>query len=129
MTRKDFPAYCRSIADKTGLAHWKLEFPDEPPADKDAYASVNCWQTRFGASIRIGDALLKETPEEQRHCVVHEMVHCHLAHADRLAEKAMGGREREAWIVAMEYGVDALAAVIAPLVPLPPLGEEKSNAP
>lgn len=118
MTRSDFAPYLRTLADRMGLAHWTIEVSDELPKDS-AYACVNAWFGRHGATIRISDKLVSETPEEQRYSCVHELVHCHLAHVSRLSETEITGKAHEAWTIANEYAVDGLAKVIAASMPLP----------
>lgn len=119
MTREEFGAYVQLIAGKLRLGHWTIKIGDTPPKNADAWASVTCWEGRFGATVYLSDQILSEPPEEQRYVAVHELVHCFFAHSDRIAEADMSSARNDAWRLAMEYGVDAVAEAIAPHMPLP----------
>jgi hypothetical protein len=118
--RRAWKPYFERLAARMRLAHWDLEISDEPPRNEDAYATVRCCYGRTLATIWLGDGFLRASPEEQRYVCVHELVHCYFAHADELAGGEMAGRVEEAWNLAMEYGVDAVAKALAPFMPMPP---------
>lgn len=118
LTRDEFGAYLKSLANLMRLGHWTLDISDKPPKNADAWASVTCWDGRFGATIYLSDGILTESPEDQRYVAIHELLHCHFAHPDKIAADDMSPVRREAWTLAMEYGVDAIAQAIAPFMPL-----------
>ena len=118
-TRLDFQPYVNAIASRMRLGHWRLEILDEEPENKTAIASIDPWHGRCAAYIRFADSFLKDTPEDQRYTVVHELVHCHLAHADALVRDELAPATETAWVLAQEHGVDQIAMTIAPSMPLP----------
>jgi hypothetical protein len=120
IARAEWLPYFNALAARMRLGGWGFVISDEPPEGGNAaLASINCWYGRFGATIRLSDAFLDESDEEQRYVCVHELVHCYQAHADELISEALSPTLKEAWTLAAEYGVDAAAQTIAPFMPLP----------
>lgn len=111
--------YVRRIADLMCLRDWFIQLIWEGPDEPEVAADIKCIPGRRLAYIRLGDSFLDDyTPDQQRHTVVHELVHAHLDQAQKVAEEAMG----EQWAVfrlLLEYGVDAIADGWAPCLPLP----------
>jgi hypothetical protein len=128
--------YVRSLADRLGLRDWEIRIDVSQPSDGCA-AEINCYSGQKRAVISPGtvfwtaDALVT-TPEEirswQRHTLVHELIHCHLASARETTSSTLEALTRpkaaEALFAAvdlqLEYATDALADVLAPSLPLPP---------
>lgn len=127
-TREQFAAYIAKLAPLMRLAHWTFRFEDDEPTDPSAWMSIRCWESRFGATIRISNDMLRETEDNQRSCCVHELIHCHLAAADNMIRKEIGGRTEQHWEDLHEYGVDALMHVIAPFMPMPDSAEPATPA-
>jgi hypothetical protein len=115
--RQRYLPYLRQIADLLRLRDWRLVILEElPPAD--AIASCAPVEGRKYAVLRFGESFLADTPEEQRHTIAHELLHCHLGPMCRMIEAHEG--MPPAARLAMEYCVDGLADAVAPLLPLPP---------
>lgn len=117
--RLDWQPYVDALAARMRLGHWTLEVLDEEPENDTALASIRPWHGRFGAYIRFADNHLTNPPADQRYAVVHELVHCYHAQADRLIRPDLGTATETAWVLASEYAVDQIASVIAPFMPLP----------
>jgi len=129
MTKKDRKAlgqYVREVADRMELRDWHVDVSHEPPEYDDAYATCEPIYGQRRAVFRFADGFRERDLEGQRHTVVHELVHCHLASLtstlEHDAQTVLGkpaatvlweGARRQ-----LEYGVDGLAHAIAKHMPL-----------
>ena len=119
--------YLRTLADQMGLRDWRIELSDEYPEKEDAAAQVNCVYGRKLAHIRLAKEWGTYSKEEQRHYLVHELVHPHIEPMFCMVENDMKGvLGNQAYEVliwpyrrTMEFTVDGLASVIASFIPLP----------
>lgn len=129
-------AYVRDLADRLGLRDWTIRIDKEPASD-GACAEIQCLSGQKRAILALGKNFY--TPEDcdtageiadwQRHTLVHELVHCHLASARQSVEDALDAlakpKASDAVFVSidlqLEYATDAVADVVAPLMPLPNL--------
>lgn len=117
--RRRFGPYLRDLADRMHLKDWAVVLEDGPPDDRSCMASVDCVDGRKLATVLVSDHFLSDTPEEQRHTLVHELIHAHFDMASTLAFRGLDKQGRQAFRSLMEYGVDGLADALAPLLPLP----------
>jgi hypothetical protein len=118
--RCDFRPYVRRIADLMGLRDWTFHVPDDQrPDDPDANAEIRCWRGRKHATVLFGESFLRAGEDDQRHSVVHEMVHCHFAAMGWVAQEGLSADAERGWHLVFEYGVDGVADAWAPLLPLP----------
>lgn len=122
--------YAAGMADEMGLRDWtiKIEGQHVDGDDGAAMAETRVTYGRKVAVVRFCHDFAELTPEEQRHTVVHELLHCHL---DQVATPVENGLEqligRPAYTVlfehvrvAIELAVDAITDVLEPHLPLPP---------
>jgi hypothetical protein len=116
--RQRWAPYVRKVADILRLRDWRLDVAEDAPSDPSAIASCAPVEGRKYAILRLGESFLTDGPIEQRHTIVHELLHCHLGPMIRMIE-AHDGLPPAAKL-AMEYCVDGLADAIAPLLPEPP---------
>jgi hypothetical protein len=116
--RERWQAYVRTIADALRLKDWEFDIVQQAPSGDDSIASVQPVYGRKLAILRLSEGFLNDSYVEQRHTLVHELIHCHAAPLQRLleSEEHMTAGARQA----IEYCVDGLADAIAPLLPLPP---------
>lgn len=133
MPRKDFRRigrYVRTCANTLMLHDWTIVLVHEAlPADDDAHACVECTYGRKHLAITLGYNFLKQSPEEQRHIIVHELLHVHFNDVElplREGEAAWNLLGRPAAYVlfhqvrhAVERGVDGIADAVATSFPLP----------
>ena len=117
--RRDFAPYFRRLADLLALKDWRIDVLDEPPSSADSHANVHCVYGRKWARVRLSEGFLRDTGGEQRHTACHELIHCHYAMADGIAEDGLDAKQQDAFRRALEYATDGLADAIAPLMPLP----------
>lgn len=107
-----------------GLRDWTVLVDEDPPADPAANADVRVDVRRRALALRVREDFHLLPEDEQRHSLAHELVHVHL---ELLAQRVMSLSDefgRTAWNVfwsgyeqETERAVDALAGVIAPLLP------------
>jgi hypothetical protein len=114
-----YEPYLRDVADRMGLKDWDVIL-SKKPAEDGACATADCTWGRKSVTIKLAKFLHFQTPDIQRQTVVHELVHCHFAAMHNPLNEGMCDANRDWYIHAMEYGVDAIADVIAPSMPLPP---------
>lgn len=128
-------AYVRRVADTLALRDWTFRLERDQPAPDDCGMQTNCIEGRRYAVIRVNCEFRADSPEEQRHHVVHELIHCHTAAAHHIIEldakqtlgEAMGSLLERTFGRSIEYAVDGLAQAVAPMLPLiewPKEGEE-----
>jgi hypothetical protein len=117
-TREPWAPYVRQIADTLHLKDWEILISPQAPAGDETIASIQPIYGRKSALLRLSDGFLTDSATDQRHTLVHELIHCHAAPLQRLleSEEHMTAGARQA----IEYCVDGLADAIAPLLPLPP---------
>lgn len=117
------------------LDHWTIDVGDEPAQD-DARASISRWRGQMEATIRFGDHFFTAPERERYETVAHELLHAHLRplwevwyDLDEVLGKPAYVFLRNHAQIAEEQIVEALARVIAPLLPrLPSEEKEEANA-
>lgn len=118
--RQAFLPYIRDLADRLRLRDWTINLSDEGTDRANVVALICVADQRKYADLYLSDDFLDKSPEEQRHCVVHELLHAHFGWASNWAREAIPeGPAREMYDRLHEIGVDGLADAIAPLTPLP----------
>jgi hypothetical protein len=118
--------YIRGVANLMELRDWEFRLARDASENPDAQASVEPTYGQKHAVIRVCSDFRTLKPERQRHCIVHELIHCHLRDACdviRCTLPNLLGRPTfdalwEPHRQQIEYATDALAAVIAPSVKL-----------
>ncbi len=115
--------YVRDMADRMGLRDWKITILDEPSDDDAAGGQCDLVYGRKVADLKIR---VPSAPEELRHVVVHELLHCHAALLDWNAnsiEKALSPQAFDLWHYgfedAQEIMIDGIATAWAETLPLP----------
>lgn len=119
--------YVRQIANELELRDWQFILDDEP-IEPGAFGQI--WPTRGRKIAWIGFCkdFHKLRPEQQRHTIVHELIHCHFANTldffneslPGLAGKKVAKVAKRECVLHVEFGVDAMADAIAQRLPLPP---------
>lgn len=118
--------YVLNLQRMLGLGHW--EIPVKRGHCEDGHrATIELFETRYSAYLRVHRDWLSFTQEEHRKIIVHELVHVHHRDITMAVECAKGGMgDGPAFAVfeqmmeqAEERSADALALAIAPHMPLP----------
>lgn len=129
--------YVRQVADTLALRDWTFRLERDQPCPDDAGAQINCLDGRRHALLRINRDFRDEEPGEQRHQIVHEVIHCHFAAAHHTVEldvkqalgEAAGSLLDRLFSRSVEYAVDGLAQAVAPTFPLIDWPKEVSEEP
>lgn len=107
-----------------GLSHWHLTAAADPPdGDDSVYAGTFFHDNSDRATVHLGDAYWKESPDDRRTTLAHELVHCVTRQHRRFVQTHLLPRDREYGSEIHEIMVDHLAAIIAPLLPMPDIPE------
>jgi hypothetical protein len=113
--------YVRGIADQLGLRDWHFNLIEEEAADPDAWATILCLHGRRVADIRLCADWMEIDAEQQRHSVVHELLHCHLENVanhvndhglDKLIGEPAAHLLEQSFRRDVEHAVDAIATAI-----------------
>ena len=130
--------YVREVADRMYLRDWTLFTSDDPESEPEGgidgehgerNACIECTFGRRAASVWLNPDYWRDgAPEDRRQTVVHELIHAHMHGAREVVANATVGKYPTStahtlmaiFDVQMEYAVDTLADIIAPLMPLPP---------
>ena len=123
-------SYIHDLQGRMLLADWKIELKrgygcnDERGLSEVDFAGPKCY-----AWITLGKDFEDFVRTEQRHAIVHELLHVHLQPLGGHLIAQLGSSEDEArergrilrgHMSHEEYAVDDLARIIAPHMPLPP---------
>lgn len=117
--RQDWKPYVDALAARMRLSHWTFKISEDAPGGELSVAAVEPWRGRHVATIYLSDRFLGASPEDQRYTIVHELAHCFFAHANAIILDDLSKADERAWRLAHEYGVDQIASLIAPTMPLP----------
>jgi hypothetical protein len=110
-----------------GLRDWAV-FVEHDPSKSDTWAQVQIPDGRREVHILFCADFEQLEPDDQRHAIVHELVHPHLARiwstVEDGAQESLGGVALRMFLQTvrrdLEHSVDALAAIIASHMPEPP---------
>jgi hypothetical protein len=130
----DWLPYIRDLADAMGLKDWTFKIDDRPAdddADADADAQIRCIYGQRRAVIRLCVGFDGYDAEKQRGILTHELIHPHIDPIDTVTRNMEPLIGRPAWTIfngamddAIENATDAIAVVLAPFLPLPPIDEQ-----
>ena len=108
------------------LRDWHFVLSGVAPAKGRAAEIVPIYGRKW-AELRLSPEFACLAPEVQRHTLVHELIHCHLAAAQCYADAMLRKAARHAFDMNVEIGIDGLADAIAPLMPLPQQPDETAS--
>ncbi len=125
--------YVQTIRDALAMTNWTVRLEHRPAEDGNT-AEIQCVYGRKLANLRVCDDWWERTPDDQRHTIVHELLHCHLDGADtviRGLREVLGGPAHsvacEAHHTALEFAADGIADAVSPLLPLPPWAHDEEG--
>jgi len=124
--RKELGKYIRWIADAVELRDWTIELEHDPPKSEDSFAAIFPVYGRKVAHLYVCEDIREHDLPMTRHCIVHELVHLHLAalqnQAERDLENVLSGGEEHMFFQSfkrnLEYSVDGLSSALAKHLPL-----------
>lgn len=120
--------YARDLADAMGLRDWGVAVRHEAPRDPNLLVEVRLADGRREMELSFCEDFALLEPDQQRHAVVHELVHPHLRDlwgaVEDGAREAFGGMAFRVYTAnvrrEVEKSTDAFAAIIAMHMPEPP---------
>jgi len=131
----EFGPYLRFLADEMGLRDWTVQLECGPLENAEHVAEIQRIYGRKHARIRVSPEFWTEHPERQAQTLIHELLHCHFAGVQDAGVILGGVLHRKAYAAwhppfehQVEYAVDALAGVLARLLPPLTQGTEESPA-
>ena len=129
--------YVSSVKRLLHLSDWTIIMQDEP-SSADSLAETDVISGQHLAKMFLTKSYAKDTPENLRGTIIHELLHCHLAPISELSVEILkpladdlgGSRVIKSAINGIEYeterSIDAISEAIAPLFPLPNMPKKKS---
>jgi hypothetical protein len=122
--RTELARYIRDLADRLGLKDWEYLLSEDPPHDA-AWASIEPIEGQKLGVIRLCPDWDNRDDDGRRLTIVHELLHSHQAMALDIVRidllKHLAQSTYDVFQVthrrAMEYANDAVARVLAPLMP------------
>lgn len=130
--RKALGRYVRRMANEMELRDWTIDLVYDPPADDDCMAHIKCTYGRKRAQVSFPRDFFSLTPEQQRHAVCHELIHCHASGLEWQFNNLGGRVSPDVFDVLwggmkdqIEFAVDAMAAALAKHLPLPEYGGKR----
>lgn len=118
--------YLRTLAAELGLAGWRLDV-EHAESSPEHWATVAVERAQQVATVSVTPDLFSQPAADQRHYLVHELIHIHLAPLDWSHEDVTAGLSKRAreladatWRQRSERACDDVARLVAPGLPLPP---------
>lgn len=129
MDKKDrvrYDKYLRTVADNMNLRDWDVGV-GRVPADDGLNAQAHGAYGRKILTVYVAPDFLDRSKEGQRQTCVHELLHAHFNGVTQAMTTALNARKKN-WLdtlddqvrLALEFGIDATADIIASQMPLPP---------
>ncbi len=128
--------YVITLKKSLHLSDWTIVMQNEP-CSSDCLAETDVITGQHLAKMYLSKAYTKDTPENLRATIIHELLHCHLSPISELsveilkplAEELGGSRVIKSAINGIEYeterSIDAISEAIAPYFPLPNMPKKK----
>jgi hypothetical protein len=118
-------AYVAELQEALNITNWKVTIAREA-SDVEAWADINPHEQNYTAELRVSHDFWKQTPQQQREVLTHEMLHIVTARLDQTIEALEEAFGKVVWTIfepqyvnATERAVDHIARVLAQHLPLP----------
>lgn len=120
------------------LSDWTVIMQNEP-CSADCLAETDVISGQHLAKMFLSKTYTKDTPENLRATIIHELLHCHLSPISELSAEILkpladdlgGSRVIKSAINGIEYeterSIDAVSEAIAPYFPLPNMPKKKKQ--
>lgn len=128
--------YVNSTKKMLHLSDWTIVMQNEP-CSSDCLAETDVITGQHLAKMYLSKTYTKDTPENLRATIIHELLHCHLSPISELsveilkplADELGGSRVIKSAINGIEYeterSIDGISEAIAPYFPLPNMPKKK----
>ncbi len=117
--------YVRDLADSLGLKDWDISIWRDV-TNSGIGGRITCVSGRKQGCIELGHSFFQSSPDQQRHILIHELLHCHLDPIDTAICHAKAHNDSETIAVLhstvhteIEFAVDGITAAIASRYPVP----------
>lgn len=127
--------YIREMADIMALRDWSIVLMHDPPQDAQHTATIELIYGQRRATLRVVSTWMDQTPENLRHTITHELLHCHINPIRDALEHIHDGIGDFVYYpmfhtmnILTEHAVDGIAAAWAETLPLPVLETEDEAA-
>lgn len=129
--------YVNSVKKLLHLSDWVIIMQDEP-SSADCLAETDVIAGQHLAKMFLAKSYAKDTPENLRGTIIHELLHCHLSPISELSAEILkplaadlgGSQVIKSAINGIEYeterSIDAISEAIAPFFPLPNMPKKKA---
>lgn len=114
----EYGFYVRDLANRLALRDWTFVLEPEH-CTPGRNAEIQPCFGRKHATLRLSNLFLQMPAGLQRHTLVHELMHCHLAELSFYIQHLAFGDALRAARIMQEMAVDGLADAMAILLPLP----------
>lgn len=111
--------YILDIATRMNLKDWDIHIGPEACGEQ-AHATASFTDGKRNVWVRLEKNFQKRTPEELRYTIAHELVHPHFAGLHIPLSNGLGPVAAAFVLNELEMGVDEMAKLLAPSMPLPP---------
>jgi|LakMenE18May11ns_1017448.scaffolds.fasta_scaffold9587420_1 hypothetical protein len=125
--RAQLEDYLKELSLLMKLTDWDIRIDWARKADNDNLAEIIATYGQKRAVLRLGRKFLRDTAGDQRHTLVHELVHCHISNImdlvwtthDQVLTNKQAKMLEPSFELSMETTVDGIADALAPMMPLP----------
>ena len=125
--RVQLEEYLKELSLLMKLTDWDIRIDWARKADNDNLAEIIATYGQKRAVLRLGRKFLRDTAGDQRHTLVHELVHCHISNImdlvwtthDQVLTNKQAKMLEPSFELSMETTVDGIADALAPMMPLP----------
>ncbi len=133
--RDQLAQYLKDLSLLMKLTDWDIRVDWSKKADNENLAEIIATYGQKRAILRLGKAFLKDTAGDQRHTLVHELVHCHISNImdlvwathDQVLTNKQSKMLEPSFELSMETTVDGIADAVAPMMPLPPWAKKRQS--
>lgn len=133
--RTQFEDYLKDLSLLMKLTDWDIRVDWARKAGTDNLAEIIATYGQKRAVLRLGRKFLRDSAGDQRHTLVHELVHCHISNImdlvwsthDQVFTTKQAKMLEPSFELSMESTVDGIADAIAPMMPLPPWAKKRQS--
>jgi hypothetical protein len=128
--------YVNKLKNMMGLSHWTILMQTKP-SSPDALGETEVIHGQHLAKMYLHKDFRKDTAEDFRATVVHELLHCHMAHLSEVVSEILQAEEADqkgqailkATVNVLDYEIeriiDAISESLGKWMPLPDMPKER----
>lgn len=132
--------YANKLKNMMGLSHWIIHMSPKP-CNVDALGETEVIHAQNLATIYLHKDFRKDTPEDIRATMVHELLHCHMSHISEVVHEILKPEEddqkgkaiHKATVSVVDYEIeriiDAISESLGKWMPTPDMPKTKTVKP